>query len=387
MPTRPAAPAAGEGFQIHFGPFFIPPSTEQEYYLKFDPGFADTLESNRIDILMSTNSHHFILDRFTQGNETNVEEGYRVNAAHLETEGITAAQFPGPQYLPPNTAFLLPEAAWLDLNSHYINFSTDSILKAEVYVNIYTQPHGTAKQIMYTGGGLGALAPPFLNVPNDGATYTFEASWHSGSTFPLANDVYVWTMNSHTHQWGTDFDIYERSLTGLRGDKLFDATNLEGDPLGIPFMYDYTEPPSRVFDPFLFVDKDEGFIFEASYVNTGPNNNVGWGVTSEDEMFIMGIYYVLDTAGLSVTGIPGAKSEDGEISVYPNPAQSKVFFEFKDDVTGTVEIYSSLGLLVEELDINGKSSAVDVADLPVGVYVYQITSDIYSKSGRFTVTR
>ncbi|MBL4658460.1 MAG: T9SS type A sorting domain-containing protein, partial [Flavobacteriales bacterium] len=114
---------------------------------------------------------------------------------------------------------------------------------------------------------------------------------------------------------------------------------------------------------------------------------VGWGVTSEDEMFIMGIYYVLDTAGLSVTGIPGAKSEDGEISVYPNPAQSKVFFEFQDDVTGTVEIYSSLGLLVEELDINGKSSAVDVADLPVGVYVYQITSDIYSKSGRFTVTR
>ena len=384
MPVPPPAPDSALGFQIHLGPFFVPPSTEMEYYIKYDPGFKDTLESNRIDMLMGSSSHHFILARFNLGEETGFQEGFRDDAAHVSTEGVTSTQVSGPMFLPQNTAFLLPQNSWLDLNSHYINFSSTQILKAEVYINIYTQPYPTAKQIMYTSGGLGGLIS--LAVPNDGTTFTLEDEYYDdGSILGLKNDVYVWSMTSHTHQWGTDFDIYKRDSFGARGTKLFDASNIDGDPNGTDIGYNYAQPPNRYFDPFLFTKKDEGFIFEASWVNTGPNNPVTWGLTSEDEMFIMGIFYVLDTVGLSAVSVPETKLNTNEISVYPNPADATVYFAFDKPVSGTIAIYSAMGMLIDEYSLHNSYAKIDVSTLNSGIYFYRISSKDGIKSGPFTI--
>jgi len=386
MPVIPAAPDSSSGFQMHFGPFFVPPGQEQEYFVKFDPGFKDTLESNRIDMLMSGNSHHFILERYRMGEENNIQEGYREDGAHLSTEGVTATQFSDSIFLPQNTAFLLPKDAWLDLNSHYINFSPDSILKAEVYINVHTQPKGTAKQIMHTTGSPGGISfPDILSVPNDGSSYTFESAFFDGSFIPLENDVFIWSMTSHTHQWGTDFDIYERTSTGSRGAQLFDASYLDAIPTSTFIGYDYAEPPIRYFDPFLFTKKEEGFIFEASYVNNGPNNPVSWGLTSEDEMFIMGIFYVLDTAGLSVVGISETESGPGVVAVYPNPASTAVYFETDKQLNGNLTIYNSMGILVDEFSLKGGPREMDVSTLSSGVYFYRIQSEEGIQSGPFTI--
>ena len=385
MPTQPAPPPPGQGIQLHLGPFFIPPSTEQEYFLKYNPKFADTLESNRVDMLMGDDSHHFILERFNLGEEANESDGYRQEGAHLSTVGITSTQFSGPMFLPQNTAFLLPQDSWLDLNSHYINFSSTKVLKAEVFINIYTQPFGTAKQIMHTGGSVGGLIT--LSVPNDGTTLTLEAEYYDGSFIPLETDVYVWSMTSHTHQWGTDFDIYKRSNTGARGTQLFDGSYMDAIPGGNFIDYDYAQPPTRHFDPFLFTKKDEGFIFEASWVNTGPNNPVTWGLTSEDEMFIMGIFYVLDTTGLSEVVISNKELSRDHISVYPNPAETMIYFDFKEPVSGTMAVYNTLGKLVDEITLQQDFVELDISDLSAGIYVYRILSDGDIKSGRFSISR
>ena len=295
VPNPPAAPDPADGFQIHFGPYFVPPFSELEYFLKLDPHLADTIEIYRTDVFMGDNySHHFILYRI-ENDASATPEGLRPGHTTDPTAFVTGAQFTDSVFLPAKTAFVWPQAALLDLNSHHINI-TPSVMGAEVYINIYTQPKGTAKQIMHTDLVLGAF-PFALVILNDGSTYTFEDSFIPQNDG--LNDIFVWGMTSHTHQWGVDFDIYKRNPDGTKGEHYFDGSNLYGHPDCLYLGYDYDRPPGINFEPFLFVPKNEGLIQVASYVNTGPNNPVTWGITSEDEMMIMVLLYVKDTTGLS----------------------------------------------------------------------------------------
>ncbi|MCH8319227.1 MAG: T9SS type A sorting domain-containing protein [Bacteroidetes bacterium] len=381
MPIPPAAPDPIEGFQIHFGPFFVAPSQETEYHLKYETQLADTIEINRVDILMGDFSHHFILNRFLDGQEGNVPDGFRSNGAHLSTEGITAAQFSDTLLLPNGTAFQLFQNDFLDLNSHYINFTPDKVLASEVYINIYTQPKGWAEQIMQTAGIPGALFDlPFLCIPNDSSTYTFDTDYIPNS------DMFVWSLGSHTHQWGIDFDIYKRNTDGSRGEHYFDASYRNGDTNDIFIGYKYDEPPTRTYNyPFLFVPQNEGLIQEASYINTGPNNPVCWGLTSEDEMMIMGLMYVMDTTGLAnaepyvpPTGIENSALEAQAIKVYPNPFTGSATFILPKNEQGNfiITLYNVFGEEVKQIgNIKSEKITLQRGDLPSGVYFYQVTTN------------
>jgi len=303
IPDPPAAPCKAEGFQIHFGPYFIAPGNEKEYFLKFDPHLADSIEIYRTDVFMGDNfSHHFILYRITDDNPQ-TPEGLRPGHTIAPVTFVSGAQFSNTVLFPAGTAIKWPQSALLDINSHHINFSP-KVLACEVYINIYTQPAGTAKQIMNTSLILGATdyTVPFVSngliISNDGNSYTYTDSLVPQSLG--SNDIFVWLMTSHTHQWGVDFDIYKRNIDGSQGLQYFDASNLYGHPDSAFIGYDYDRPPTRIFEPFLFVPKNEGLIQVASWVNNGPNNPVTWGYTSEDEMMIMVISYVTDTTGLSI---------------------------------------------------------------------------------------
>jgi len=376
MPIPPPAPDSADGFQIHMGPYFVPASQEQEYHLKFDPKLPDSIEIYRIDMLMSSFSHHFIMKRFNLGEENNFPDGYRVDGSSLSSIGITSTQFADTMILPDRTAFLIPANSWFDLNSHYINFSNTQVLKAEVYINIYTQPVGTAVQIMYSSGQTGALDFPsnFLYVPNDGNTYTFEDEFYEFSTpIALGYNIHVWQMTSHTHQWGTDFQIFKRNQNGSRGNIIYDASYLDGNPTGTYVSFNYSQPPIMFFDPFLYVPKEEGFIFEASWVNNGPAP-VNWGVTSQDEMFILGVFFVLDTTGLYVGSGHTETLAKNEVQVYPNPFGATITFHlsFPDNKTSTDFIlFDLLGREVMRMNDVQNEFVLDRGDLKEGAYVYK----------------
>jgi len=347
MQKTPAPPAEGEGFQIHLGPFLVEPGGEKEYFLKYRTDLEETKDVNRIDTYMGDDSHHFILFKYREGEESKKDEGLRFDNAHTESLIVTANQYPDSMILPDNTAFIWEENTVLDLNSHYINYPPPKPLGAEVYLNVYTDDSGTAAQEMNT-----IISPNYdIVIPNDGNEHTFR----DPVSIPANDTFHVWATASHTHQWGTDFDLYNRKLDGTKGEHVYDASCPNGIPGCSNPNYDYQHPPIREWDyPFYPLHLQSGAIQEATWVNNGPDT-VRWGPTSEDEMMVAAIWYVNDLEGIDTTATQIAKEPKTDVtkgfSVYPNPSSGRfnITYRLKEEANVRIQLYDMFGKKVREI--------------------------------------
>ena len=382
--TPPPAPPAGQGFQFKLGPFFLAPGAgndEVEYYLRY-PLLNDTaIEVKGVDHFLGDGySHHFIIYKYT--GLSNDVAGLRFNASGQQQAFVTVSQESEQIPLPSGTAFTWAPNTVLDLNTHYINYSPSAVLEAVNYVNVYTQPSGTAIQEMYSD----LYADPSIFIPNDGLVHTFTSNLNDPSS-PF--DFYLWRLTSHTHARGRSFDIYERNANGSRADTLFSAQREEGDPNKGPISYDYQHPPTRVWEyPFRTLTVANGFQAEVSYVNT-TGAPIAWGPTSDDEMLVYYYMYVGDTAGLgaAAAGLPNALvgKQLAQVKAWPNPTNSTWTLEGVNPYVSKVEVYDALGKRVQAAVSQGAGGAqVSAEALHTGVYVIRITD---SRSGEVRLAR
>ncbi|MEZ5014378.1 MAG: T9SS type A sorting domain-containing protein [Chitinophagales bacterium] len=375
VPEPPAPPAPGTGFQIHFGPYFLWPEDEHEYFFQYDPMLSNDIEINRYDTYMGDYSHHFITYRFiTPGIAATLPYGLHDGPDFFGVDLVSANQYSDSLKLPQGTAFQWTAGTLLNLNSHYINYSPDKVLACEVYLNVYTQPFGTALQVMV----------PVLDsngsfwVPNDGLPHTSEKA-----VFELGHgddELFVWAMSSHTHKYGADFNIYKRNPDGTKGEQVFDAACLatNGAPGCLDEIYDYQHPPVRYWDEMLPVKWGEGVIYQTTWVNDGPES-VGFGFTSDDEMSVMFFFFVDDTTGLNLqtTGVTDILPEN-DLLIYPNPAEDVVYIQ-----TGAADLNDHA---ISLFDMTGKQVAyrgfgemgytntakIETGALPAGVYMLSL---------------
>lgn len=343
--SPPMAPAEGEGFQIHYGPYFLWPEDEHEYWSKFSTDLPDDIEIKKIDVNMGSYSHHFIIYKYDFATYLSNPDGLRTNDPEfLGVSLVTANQFSAAIELPEKTAFKWPDATWLDLNSHYINYSADLPLACEVYVNVYTQPVGTALHEMYSQ----LPANTDIYIPNDSEFHTFEQIIND----PFVTDeIFVWGLTSHAHKYSDDFDMYMRNPDGTRGEHIFDAScgATNGIPGCLDEIYDYQHPPIRYWNTFLPVVPKDGIIAEATYYNDGPEP-VWFGLTSDDEMMVEIYFYIEDTTGLNLpTAISDAETPTENFIVYPNPVHDVFYAQFDAS-----EFSDGEQLYAEILDVNGK---------------------------------
>ncbi len=380
----PPAPDPSEGFQLKMGPFFLPPSVvneeEVEFFWKYDLELEESTEVNRIDIKMGDYSHHFILWEFREPSDANIyQEGFRniSQASHAHTKVISAVQFPTDFRLPNRTAFRWGSDAVLDLNSHYINYSPTHTLGGEAYLNIYTQPTGTADHVMFS-----EILPNFnIPIPNNGNLITHTDAL-SSSSYP---DIYIWGVMGHTHKYGKEYKVYHRLPGGVKGDLVYDAACPGGIP-GCPEAarnYDYQHTPLMLMEPFEKIDISNGIIHEASWINDGPTP-LNFGFTSEDEMMVLIFMYTLDTTGIS-TPVRDIVSVDEieTLEAIPNPMTDQTIIPIP--VAFDPELEFTL------FDVAGRAQAVRFenefgiirlsrGDLPAGIYFYQIR-DKFGKMG------
>ncbi len=355
----PPAPKAGEGFQIKFGPFFIDPVGEEEYFWKYDTHLPEELEINRIDMDISVYSHHFIMYNFTEGGDQQVEAGLRNYQNHNDIGIVAGVQQSEDLQLPNNTAFKWQEEIVLDLNSHVINYTTDR-LKAEAYINIYTQAAGTAAQEMRA-----LLIPnPDIFIPNDGEEVTYEQRIQ----VPFG-DMFIWGMLGHTHKYGTSYKAWTLDDAGGKDVLLYDASCPEGIPGCAAPFYDYQHLPTRFFEPLQFVSLQKGIIHEAKWVNNGLSN-VAWGPTSDDEMMILGLFFTLDTAGVSTSIMPLQTAP--ALNVSPNPFNHEVRMEFPN--SGLLTVYNASGKEVIRKQVNAGIEIIQSGLESPGMYFYQFQS-------------
>lgn len=372
-------PAADEGFQLHFGQIFLDPSDEKELIYRYDLENDEPLEITRIEVAMNTESHHFLFFSFEDGQQNNQDQGIipilsvlsQDMAISNDTKMIGGWAYPADFSLPAGTAFKWPAEATLKFNYHILNYSSTGVLPAEIYVNIYTQPVGTAVMEMNSDF---FLDNPFgFNIPPGEQTldWTLEFNNQGGDS------VHVWTLGSHTHALGTDFDIYEWSDQSGIGDQVYEGFyNL--DYTVNQGFYNYAEPAFRTFDDFLSLGPNDGLHMIADYNNT-TGGNVGFGLTTEDEMFgIFMQYLVGDISQLpeeeveDSTGVNIIESDILSWNIKPNPANNYV--QISSQTPAAVSIYDAIGKnVMQNVEINSGLN-LNTSEWKAGVYFVQIES-------------
>ncbi len=359
----PQAPDPAEGFQIKMGPFFLAPSGEIEYFQKWELDLPEMREVHKMDFQFGNYSHHFLVYQF-ENSASSIADGLRPDANHSNIKLVAAVQEPTFLHLPNNTAFFWNKGAVLDLNSHYINYSATLPLKAEVYVNVYTQASGTAKHEMKS-----ILIPNFnIPIPNNGKLITFE----SPIVAPRQN--FVWGMMGHTHKYGKDYKVYKRNPDGSKGELIYNASCFEGNPNCASPFFDYRHIPFRKWEPLLPIPMNPGLIHQAQYLNDGPLP-VSFGPTSKDEMMLIILFYTDDTTGISTATehlSPGQK----DLRIIPNPSASEFYLELDHHYRNPVlEIVSLNGQVVLKQKMQHGSNTIHVQDLASGMYIGKLSDD------------
>ncbi|MEZ4685906.1 MAG: T9SS type A sorting domain-containing protein [Bacteroidia bacterium] len=368
----PPAPDPALGFQIHLGPFFLESLEEVEYFWKYPTGLQQDVEVDKIEVLFGPYSHHFIMFEYQNQASANLKKnGLRLDNAHTLSQLVTVQQYADTLELPTGSAFFWEKNNILDLNSHYINYSHTRVAACEVYVNVYTKPSGTAAQEMKVA----LIANPSIWIPNDQQPHTFTDQVVNNN-----NEIFIWALTTHTHKYGTDFNVYTRTITGQRNDLIFDAEYEHGDPQQFYFGYDYRHPPIRYYQDYVSIKRREGLVYEASYVNTG-SRPVGWGDTSDDEMMVLAFFFLEDTAGVSTQNptSTGPALAPAEVRYGPNPISGSGFVEIsgKPGEVFDLKLYDLQGKaipvrMVRESGSNGQRFLVDAGGLEAGMYFIEL---------------
>lgn len=383
----PSPPVPGEGFQLHLGPIFLPPlgeSPEGGDYSRFDMNFLDTLEAIRIETYAGIGVHHTTLFVYNDVNGIpDVPYGATELVPELMGMEILATYQFVPDFLdlPEGTAYELPQNSPLIFNSHYFNTSQSQVRKCDTYFNVYTQPENTAAQTLKFGAHEYVSFPgsgnPALYLPPDGQEYSFEEFIHEPGNTEYR---YIWAIIGHVHEHCTDYDIYRRNPDGSIGDQLSDVSCIEAIP-GCTFpSFDPWHIPTRYFEAFEPVRMDYGFYHHGSYVNN-TNEPITWGPSAfGQEMMVFGYYYVTDTTGVTIADITVNTSEevdDESFSVYPNPFNNEISINISANLrteNGTIEVYSSLGMVVYSNHLNTFSGIIKNTDLTgSGVYLMRLS--------------
>jgi len=376
VPTPPPVPTEAGSFQLHLGKIFLAPQSEAEYFIKYDLELPENIQVNRIEMVMSPQSHHFLLYKFLPGQDASFADGLRLQnptngsgSSGASSTMINAWQISFDTNLPDGTAYIWPTGSVLDMNFHTKNYSLDSVLAAEVYFNVYTVPNTQPMEVMYSD----LVTDVNIFIPADNAPHTFTQADYTTSATRYWN---LWQLTSHTHKYGTDFDIYKRNANGTQGDQIYEGW-YNTDYTFNQGYYSFSHPPVRQFSPLEQINPRNGLIQKATFRNSG-NSLVYFGLTTNDEMKL---YYIQYTLGdlINPTGIEANSSS--EFSIFPNPAENSFAIQFNLESESNIEILLSdiSGRAVMQkncgkLNSGNQNIAID-AELSDGIYWVNVISN------------
>ncbi len=269
------------GVQLHLPPFEIQPNSEREFFVVHPLNNEDDVFLERVQISMKSGSHHFLLYTFQDDiPPERLPAPYEYRELHngageyvLTTVltqfyhlPIAGSQWPFFDFsLPPGVAMRLPKNTVLDLNSHYVN-RTSQPATGEVYTNLhFADPSEVEHEARLFSLNNFSISLPAGEVTTLEKDFTFSERTH------------VVQLVSHAHQLMVEFRA--EMIGGVRDGEL------------IYVAYDWEHPPLLKFDPPLVLERGEGFRLETTYDNW-TDQEVNFGLLSTDEMMILfGFYY------------------------------------------------------------------------------------------------
>lgn len=386
-----APPAAGTGFQIYVGKILVPPATEDYYYIKHNPRLPSAIEIPEITTMLPAATHHFVIFKYQPGQSTLYKEGLRPEAesSHASVlDGIGTGPNLWDYDLPNNSAYFWEQSTVLDLNLHIRNNMADTVMGCDLYINVYTQPLGTTTEYMLIRN-----YPVFsIVIPPDNVEHEF---------IEVANDTNethywkVWQLYGHTHQWGTDYDIFLRNPNGTMGSQEYESWYSYEQGFNVGYHRFGVDATFRFYpeNALLEVDPRLGWIHRARYKNN-TQDTIYWGITSDEEMMVMGFQYIIgDTLGALPSGIGKSESNTMRVNVFPNPASEEISLNYSlvNAADVSIELTNLLGETTVLATVRNKpmGNYLDDVKLPDGiargVYILTLRADNQSSTQRIVI--
>ncbi|MES2619238.1 MAG: T9SS type A sorting domain-containing protein [Bacteroidota bacterium] len=385
-----AAPAPNEGFQIYLGKVFIPASTEIYYYIKHNPRLTSSIEIPKVTTMLASATHHWVIFKFLPSSSSGYAEGLRLEAqsSHADvSDGIGTGPNLWEYELPQGTAYFWEQSTVLDFNLHIFNPRTDTVLATDLYVNIYTQPLGTAQKYMLIRN-----YPVFsIAIPPDSVEHEFVEVANDTNETKYWN---VWQLYGHTHKYGTDYDIFTRNPDGSMGEQQYESWMSYEQGFNVGYHRFGVDATFRFYpdDSLLQIDPRIGWVHRARYKNNSQDT-VYWGLTSAEEMMVMGFQYVYgDDLGPLPTGIGSSANETLKLNVFPNPANDVISLNYSlyERTDLKVELTNVLGETVSLLEEKNKVvgnylDEVDLRQYSPGVYLLNFKTNYSSTTRRIVI--
>ena len=227
----------------------------------------DVYYVNAFESQMTAGSHHLIVSAIQPGTDTddNAEVGDRVPCTGGDVFGgeivpVTGSQLPyGYEAFPAGVGRIYRGGQKIVFDYHYFN-TTPEPISARAAVNFHATDEANVTKLSKGFGfyNLGIEVPP-------GAEESF-----TGECF-FDDDVYVHKLTRHTHQWGTDFNVWYAG-----GDK-------DGEMIFSSPDYETVDFP---FEEPQLIPGGSGFRFECGFKNT-ESYTLKFGLKASDEMCIL----------------------------------------------------------------------------------------------------
>ena len=250
----------------------VQPAAEDHVCVVVDLGNADPVWVNDVHAMLSTGSHHLIVDRRPADTALQSQpESCEPTMAGDATRLMIAQQPDTHITLPAHVAYRLEAHQRLFLQLHYINLA-DHAEDITGGVELTLAPSGdtTPSQVysVFTGATEFELPP---REPTTVHSFVQPGQATHGVR-------HVFALTSHTHSLGVRSSIERVPST--------DAP----DSTPIHESLDWSEPPLTAFAPPLVLSADEGLRLTCEFMNT-TDHVVTFGTSFHDEMCFMWLYY------------------------------------------------------------------------------------------------
>jgi hypothetical protein len=84
------------------------------------------------------------------------------------------------------------------------------------------------------------------------------------------------------------------------------------------------------------------------------------------------------------TGLNQLVLNNGVYNVYPNPASDRIYIQASGNISeASYEISDALGKVIMKSGLNGSTQAINISQLPSGVYLVKVASGSETKALRF----
>jgi hypothetical protein len=269
-------------YTIEWGPVTVGPGVESTQCIRKRLPTDRAIRVGQIENNLGLASHHMIVYRLADGDETDAPEDCLPFVDVLDPEaGAPLAVTQKAEEtiaLPQGVAFTLEPGQLIRIELHYINATEEpqELRASSTFIELPEDEFEQEADFLFIGSpDINLPAAPDLPEQPDPVTL-------GPVSLPIPAEltgINVFAITGHQHQWGTDVQV---SL----------ATDPEepGDPIYAPENFQWDEPETIYHDPPIQVPEGASFNFSCTWENKSESQ-VGFGESVDDEMCFFWAYY------------------------------------------------------------------------------------------------